>query len=69
MMAIMQFAMLATITILGAVAAVAFNWLLLQIAFQLMQPATARYPAMRNGVARRPVELARACCSNVNLSP
>jgi hypothetical protein len=60
MMAMIQFAMLATATILGAAAAVAFHWLLLRITFQLMQPAVARHPVVRNDVVRGTVELARA---------
>ena len=42
MAAIMNFAILLTTTLLAAGAAVLLDWLLLRVAFQLMQPAAKR---------------------------
>jgi len=61
MTAMLQFATLAMTTIFAAVAALAFDWLLLRTAFHLMRPATARRAAMRSDTARESMELARTC--------
>ena len=60
MMAMIQFATLATATILAVLAAVAFDWLLLRMTFHLMRPATAKRLAMRGEMVHGTMELARA---------
>lgn len=42
---ILQLSVLALATLFAAAAAVAFDWLLLRVAFRLMRPAAARRPA------------------------
>jgi len=49
---ILQFTTLALATMFAAAAAVAFDWLLLQAAFRLMRPATAKQGLTRPFVAR-----------------
>ena len=67
MIAIVHFATLVVTTVFAAGAAVLFNWLLLQGAFHLMRPATAKriYAPVRNELRRSKLvrgtgELARA---------
>ena len=62
MMAMMHFATLVITTVFAAGAAVLFNWMLLQGAFHLMRPATARRIAspVRSELVRGTGELARA---------
>jgi hypothetical protein len=59
MTAMMQFATLTIATIFTVAAAVAFDWLLLRVAFHLMRPATARRVAVRTEMVRGTTELAR----------
>jgi hypothetical protein len=60
MTGILQFTTLALATIFAAAAAVAFDWLLLRAAFQLMKPATARRMPVRTELVRGTMQLARA---------
>jgi hypothetical protein len=60
MIATLQFATLVIATLLAAVAAVAFHWLLLRATFLLLRPATARRIAPRTELAHGTVALARA---------
>jgi hypothetical protein len=60
MIATLQFATLVIATLLAAVAAVAFHWLLLRATFLLMRPATARRIAPRTELEHGTVALARA---------
>lgn len=54
MLSMLQVTALVLITIFGAAAALAFNWLLLRTMFALMRPATAgRVPATLGGLAAR----------------
>jgi len=60
MIALLQFATLVVATMFAAAAAAAFHWLLLQAAFLMMRPATARRIAPRTDLARGTAALARA---------
>lgn len=64
MIAMMSFATLAIATMFAVAAAAGLNWLFLQAAFVLMQPATARRVSARPGLARGVTQLARALASN-----
>ena len=57
---ILHFTTLAVATIFAAAAAVAFDWLLLRAAFQLMKPATARRVPVRSELVHGTMQLARA---------
>jgi hypothetical protein len=60
MIALLQFATLVVATMFAAAAAAAFHWLLLQAAFLMMRPATARRIPPRTQLASGTVALARA---------
>jgi hypothetical protein len=60
MIGLVQFATLVVATMFAAAAAAAFHWLLLQAAFLMMQPATARRIAPRTQLANGTIALARA---------
>jgi hypothetical protein len=64
MIAMLDFATLAIATMFAVAAAAGLNWLFLQAAFVLMQPATARRISARPGLARGTAQLARAFASN-----
>jgi hypothetical protein len=64
MNATLDFATLAIATLFAVAAAAGLNWLFLQVAFALMQPATARRIPARPDLARGTVQLARAFASN-----
>jgi hypothetical protein len=64
MIAMLDFATLAIATMFAIATAAGLNWLLLQAAFALMQPATARRIAPRPDLARGTTQLARAFASN-----
>jgi len=64
MIAMMNFATLAIATMFAIAAAAGLNWLFLQAAFVLMQPATARRISVRPDLARGTTQLARAFASN-----
>ena len=61
MNAMLNVTTLALATLVAAAAAVAVHWLLLRVAFQLMQPAAARRALpLRAELARGTVRVARA---------
>jgi len=64
MIAMLHFATLVVTTILAAVAAVAFESLLLRGMFVLMRPATARRVSPSTQLARGTAQLARAYASH-----
>lgn len=64
MIAMLDFATLAAATMFAATAAAGLNWLFLQAAFALMQPATARRVSARPDLARGTAQLVRAFASN-----
>ena len=64
MLAMLNFATLAIATMFAVAAAAALHWLFLQVAFALMQPATARRVSARPDLARGTAQLARAFASN-----
>ena len=64
MIAMLDFATLVIATMFAVAAAAGLNWLFLQAAFALMQPATARRISARPDLARGTVQLARAFASN-----
>ena len=64
MMGMLQFTALALITTFAAVAAVAFNWLLLRTMFVLMRPATAGRVPARTSLAQGTGQLARVFTTN-----
>jgi hypothetical protein len=64
MITVLDFATLAIATMFAVAAAAGLNWLFLQAAFVLMQPATARRASVRPGLARGTAQLARAFASN-----
>jgi hypothetical protein len=64
MIAMMNFATLAIATMFAIAAAAGLNWLFLQAAFVLMQPATARRISARPDLVRGTTQLARAFASN-----
>ncbi len=63
MITMLDFAILAITTMFAASAAAAFHWLLLQAAFSMMRPATARRISVRPKLARGTAQLARALAS------
>ncbi len=58
--AMLQFATLVITTMLATAAAVALQWLFLQAAYVMMQPATARRIPVRTELACGTAQLARA---------
>ena len=64
MLAMLDFATLAIATMFAIAAAAGLNWLFLQVAFVMMQPATARRISVRPDLARGTAQLARAFASN-----
>jgi hypothetical protein len=60
MIALLSFTTLAVATILALAAGTAFQWLLLRVSLQLMQPATARRRVLRTELAHGTPQLARA---------
>jgi hypothetical protein len=60
MIALLSFTTLAVVTLLALAVASAFHWLLLQIAFQLMRPATAKSLPTRTELVRGTSRLVRA---------
>ena len=60
MIAMLQFAALVITTMFATAAAVALQWLFLQAAYVMMQPATARRLSARTQLARGTAQLARA---------
>jgi hypothetical protein len=64
MIVMLDFATLAIATLFAVAAAAGLNWLCLQAAFALMQPATARRISPRPDLARGTAQLARAFASN-----
>jgi hypothetical protein len=66
MIAMMHFATLVVTTVLAGGAAVFCNWMLLRVAFRLMQPATAQRiaPPVRSELVRGTGQLTRAFASH-----
>lgn len=64
MIAMLHFATLVVFTIFAAAAAFAFDWMLLQAMFLLMQPATARRAPTQSPVARENRQIAGAYASH-----
>jgi hypothetical protein len=64
MIAMMNFATLTIATMFAIAAAAGLNWLFLQAAFVLMQPATAQRISARPDLPRGTTQLARALASN-----
>jgi hypothetical protein len=64
MIAMLDFATLTIATMFAVAAATGLNWLFLQAAFVLMQPATARRVSARGDLPRGTTQLARAFASN-----
>lgn len=60
MIALLSFTTLAVATIFALAAGTAFQWLLLRVSVQLMQPATARRRVARTELAQGTAQLARA---------
>jgi hypothetical protein len=60
MIALLSFTTLAIATVLALAVGTAFQWLLLQIACRMMQPATARRTPARTELARGTEQLTRA---------
>jgi hypothetical protein len=60
MSAMLNFGGLVVATIIAAAAAVACNWLMLRVAFHLMQPAAIRKTSVRTELVRGTEQLARA---------
>jgi hypothetical protein len=63
MIAMLQLAMLAIITVFAVAAAAAVHWLFLKAAFVMMRPATARRIPMRSELVRGTSQLAKAFAS------
>lgn len=59
MIAMLNFATLALVTIFAGAAAFAFDWMLLRAMFVLMQPATARHAVVPANLARGTVRVAQ----------
>lgn len=59
MIALLHFTTLVLTTLFAAAAAATLNWMALRIAFQLMQPATARWRPVRTELVRGTTQLAR----------
>jgi hypothetical protein len=64
MIAMLNFGGLVVATIIAAAAAVACNWLMLRVAFHLMQPAAIRKTSVRTGLVRGTEQLGRAFSPN-----
>lgn len=64
MIAMLHLATLVIATILAVVAAAALHWTFLQVAFVLMQPATARRISGHTELVRGTAQLARALAPN-----
>ena len=64
MIAMLQFATLVITTMFATAAAVALQWLFLQAAYVIMQPATVRRLSAHRQLARGTPQLARAFVSN-----
>jgi hypothetical protein len=64
MIAMLDFVTLAIATLFAVAAAAGLNWLFLQAAFALMQPATARRISLHPGLQRGTAQLARALAAN-----
>ncbi len=64
MIAMLNFATLLIATMFAVVAAIALNWMFLQAAYVLMQPATARRRSARTELVRGTAQLARAFASS-----
>jgi hypothetical protein len=64
MIAMLNFGGLVVATIIAAAAAVACNWLMLRVAFHLMQPAAIRKTSVRTELVRGTEQLARAFAPN-----
>jgi hypothetical protein len=60
MITLLSFATLVVATLFALAAGTAFQWLLLQVTLQLMQPATAHRRPVRTELARGTAQLARA---------
>ena len=60
MIALLDITTLTLATLFALAAATAFHWLLLRIAFRMMQPATARRIVVRAELARGTAQLTRA---------
>ncbi len=60
MIALLSFTTLAVATIFALAAGTAFQWLLLRVSVQLMQPATASRRVVRTELVRGTTQLARA---------
>jgi hypothetical protein len=64
MIAMLNFGGLVVATIIAAAAAVTCNWLMLRVAFHLMQPAAIRKTSVRAELVRGTAQLARALATN-----
>jgi hypothetical protein len=64
MIAMLNFGGLIVATIIAAAAAVACNWLMLRVAFHLMQPAAIRKTSVRTELVRGAKQLARTFAPN-----
>jgi hypothetical protein len=64
MIAMLTFGGLLVATIVAAAAAVACNWLMLRVAFHLMQPAAIRKTSVRTELVRGTEQLARSFAPN-----
>jgi hypothetical protein len=64
MIAMLNFGGLVVATIVAAAAAVACNWLMLRVAFHLMQPAAIRKTSVRTELVRGTEQLARSFAPN-----
>jgi hypothetical protein len=60
MIATLHFATLVIATLLAGTAAVMFHWLLLRVAFHLMQPAAQRRTTVSTELATGTIQLVRA---------
>jgi hypothetical protein len=60
MTGLLQFTALAVATMVASAAAVAFFWVLLRAACELMKPATGRRAPVRKELVRGTMQLARA---------
>ncbi len=60
MIALLSFTTLAVATIFALAAGTAFQWLLLRVSVQLMQPATASWRVVRPELVRGTTQLASA---------
>jgi hypothetical protein len=60
MIALLSFTTLAIATLFALAAGTAFQWLLLRVACQLLQPAAARRRPVRTELVRGTAQLARA---------